>query len=117
MEGDCPICLELLSLNDVLTHTTECNHTFHATCFRKLTVLNCPCCRRQVTRCVVIINPALLEKKRQSKIKRISKQIEKESQILYDYHNSSTMSIYFKISQNLKVQNLRKQLIEATEIV
>ena len=41
---ECPICLDNLK-GRCKTHTTECNHTFHAKCFAKIKGTSCPCCR------------------------------------------------------------------------
>ena len=44
---NCPICLEGIYLHSNI-HTTECNHTFHTKCFKKLRNVQCPCCRSEV---------------------------------------------------------------------
>ena len=42
---ECPICLEALKFNRRKVHVTDCNHSFHEMCFKKLKTRTCPCCR------------------------------------------------------------------------
>jgi hypothetical protein len=46
MEQDCPLCLDEMKRSDCVT--TNCNHSYCASCYEKYTKRSCPCCRQYV---------------------------------------------------------------------
>jgi hypothetical protein len=46
MEHECPLCLEEFKRSDGVT--TNCNHSYCASCYEKYTKRSCPCCRQHV---------------------------------------------------------------------
>lgn len=46
MEQDCPLCLEELKRVDCVT--TNCKHSYCASCYKKYKKSSCPCCRQLV---------------------------------------------------------------------
>ena len=52
---ECPICMEALKFNNRKIHTTGCNHSFHAMCFKKVKSGACPCCRAVIPQGISIV--------------------------------------------------------------
>lgn len=45
----CAICLEALVPKKKKVYVADCKHTFHASCFRQMNNVKCPCCRVECT--------------------------------------------------------------------
>ena len=81
---DCPICLEALKFNNRKIHVTECNHSFHDMCFKKLKARTCPCCRsaieQHISSVIVILKLELKELEKNLKIdKKIAVSVIKDA--------------------------------------
>ena len=98
---DCPICLESLAFNGRKIHTTECNHKFHVTCFTRMRVSTCPCCRAPV---------ALCKSKEKNIIEKLKKQENREFKLLVDSENDPSTTALWKVIQHSKITSIRASI-------
>lgn len=133
---ECSICLISFKEGNSNLHTTECGHSFHHRCFKKIKASTCPCCRAPVLKdyTVRLAEKTVVYRKAKSNYDIVSGNITKEFDVyekeidkmdkdiikktteyntMYKLYMNSYYSHYDdeidKLSEELKVLNTKRK--------